>query len=346
MSWGTEYFVGTFLPTLLASLFAIPWKILDHDTKSLEPFARLARQGGGSAAETILLRYDGLSGLIHAILAARSLDNAPVALSTLLRYGAALLSPLAAESVRLRLEGTCLKDSKASCTGRLHASQPVVHATQALLGLMGCAVFAYVLSVTATGRRLGFGVSSDPRSIAGMASLSLNPYLMAVLRRVEIENEDGTLSVKKATRALASTTFEFGYVALGPGHQEYAILVTDKTTIVRDGDSQQQEEKAVVKTGSRKIWHAPPIWCRRSAMLGLMVRLAGFGVFLAGLIFLIMWYRLSPNTDTGFERFMNSQSTFGVRFLFTCFGVLVGLGWGSIFGGRSAIRGSCTEAIL
>jgi hypothetical protein len=334
MSWETEYFIGTFLPVLLASIFAIPWKILDHDTKSLEPFAQLARPGGGSASETILLHYDGVSGLVHALLAFRSTTHAPVALSTVLKYSAGLLSPLAAESVRLRLEGACLQDWKAHCTGTLRASDPVIRVTQVLLCFMGCAGFAYLLLVGATWRDSGFGVSSDPRSIVGISSLSLNPFLVAMMRMPQLAKADGSFSVRKAAQVLGSARFRLGYVSLAPAEQEYAILVSDETSIRNNGkhEGQGQTNQAYHETG-----HVAPQKQHKFAASRLLAKLAGFGIFLAGLIFLILWYRLSPNTDTGFERFMDSQSTFGVRFLFTCFGVLVGFGWGAVFSGKSPL---------
>ncbi|KAH8908564.1 hypothetical protein BR93DRAFT_966622 [Coniochaeta sp. PMI_546] len=317
MSWETEYVVGTFLPTLLASIFAIPWKILDHDTKTLVPFAQLARPGGGPAAQTILLHYDGISGLVRALAAFVSSHHAPVALSTFLRYSAALLSPLAAESVRLGLQGACLQDWKAHCTATLRASESVILFTQVLLSLMGCAVFAYLLLMGTTWRNRGFGVYSDPRSIVGIASLSLNPFLSAVLRAKQLEKEDGTFSARRAARVLGSTRFELGYVSLAPGIQEYAILVSNVAAGLRNNGKYGEQATRTNLVGDELVQTSER---HRFAVSGLVAKLAAFCLFLVGLIFLILWYRLAPNTDTAFEGFMDSQSTFGVRFLFTCFG--------------------------
>jgi hypothetical protein len=194
LSWETEYFIGTFLPTLLASIFAIPWKILDHDTKTLEPFAHLARPGGGTATQTILLHYNGVSGLIHTLSTVFSADHAAVTLSTILKYSAALLSPLAAEGVHMGLQGACLLDFRESCTGTLRASATVVHVAQALLGVMGCAVVAYLLLLGGTWRNGAFGVASDPRCILGITCLSLNPFLRAVFGRESVQDPEGIFS--------------------------------------------------------------------------------------------------------------------------------------------------------
>lgn len=64
----SAYFIGMFLPTLLESFFSIPWKILDVETKSLEP-SQLACPGGGRATRTLLLTINGVSGLFSPLLA-------------------------------------------------------------------------------------------------------------------------------------------------------------------------------------------------------------------------------------------------------------------------------------
>jgi hypothetical protein len=56
------------------------------------------------------------------------------------------------------------------------------------------------------------------------------------------------------------------------------------------------------------------------------LQVAGFGVFLAALGAVNLYYRFAGG-DTTFECFMDSQG-FGVRFLFTTFGVINSLFWG------------------
>ncbi|KAM7206469.1 hypothetical protein V8F20_002818 [Naviculisporaceae sp. PSN 640] len=60
----------------------------------------------------------------------------------------------------------------------------------------------------------------------------------------------------------------------------------------------------------------------RQDMLGQM----GFILAMAGVLVLILYYELTSNPDSPFERFMNSQGL-GVRSLFTAMGVVVSLFW-------------------
>jgi hypothetical protein len=315
LSAQTSYFIGTFLPTLVASLFSILWKVLDTETKSLEPFAQLATPGGGTASETILLHYNGVHGFFSSITGL-FIGHPAVALSTFLKYSSALLIPLAAEAVHLKLQGGCLQDWKDRCTAVLEATDPVIRVAQALLAFMACLNIVYMLLVS----RRNLGVSFDPRSMLGIASLAINPYLSALMRRLPM-GPDGMFLLDEASSTLGKHKFEFGRVTYLSGQQEYGIIVTN-------GDTQNLSPLA--KSTSTKVNNTQS--SSRSILLGALMVL-GFAIFIIGLCILILYYRLTDN-NTGFERFMDSQSIFGVRFLFTIFGVIIGFGWAAIFQGK------------
>ncbi|PNP50255.1 hypothetical protein FNYG_15972 [Fusarium nygamai] len=300
LSADSAYFIGTFVPTLLASIFAIPWKILDLETKSLELFAQLACPGGGRVSQTLLLQYNSVSGLFSAFMGLFT-GHSAVALSTYLKYSSALLTPLAAESVRLTLQGECLQDSTKHCTATLQATDPVIRAAQAVLSAMACFVIAYIILL----RGRTFGVSSDPRSILGIASLSLNPYLSAHMRRISLGSE-GMFSATRAAATLGDRKFMFGYVTYPSGQQEYGIIIVDD--IAEEPD--QVSDPPPLAVGRRVS--------NQSMVYGILVKVIGFAIFILG---------------SGFEKFMDSQ-TFGIRFLFTVFGVVIGFGWAFIFNGK------------
>ncbi|KAM5344406.1 hypothetical protein ACJ41O_012943 [Fusarium nematophilum] len=306
------YFIGTFLPVLVASIFAIPWKILDLEAKSLEPFAQLARPSGGTAPHTLLLHYNGFSGFLAAF-AAPFTGHSAVALSTFLSYSSALLIPLATGSVGLTLRGECLQDWKKHCSAVLEAVDPTIRATQGVLAAMACAVIAYMVLL----RGRTFGVVSDPRSVLGIASLSLNPYLSDVMRKITL-GPDGMFSGSRAAAAFESRIFQFGYITYASGEQEYGIIVMNNFT----------ECPAQVSGPPSLALDVGP--SKRSVVSGILIRAIGFALFVIGVLVLILYYSLTY-TDTGFERFMSSQTKFGPRFLFALFGVIVGFGWASIF---------------
>jgi hypothetical protein len=312
------YFIGTFLPVLMASIFAIPWRILDLDVKSLEPFAQLARPSGRTAPHNLLLHYNGFSGFM-AIFTAPFTGHSAVALSTFLSYSSALLIPLATGSVSLTLQGECLRDWKKHCSAVLEAADPTIRATQGVLAAMACAVIVYMVLL----RGRTFGVVSDPRSMLGIASLSLNPYLSAVIRRITL-GPDGMFSTASAAAIFKDQTFQFGYINYTTGEQEYGIIVANDFT-----ESHTQ------------ILGPPPLaldvgTLKRSTVSGILMRVISFAIFILGVLILILYYSLTY-TDSGFERFMSSQKRFGPRFLFALFGVIVGFGWASIFHGRLCV---------
>ncbi|KAG8353793.1 hypothetical protein FVEN_g8174 [Fusarium venenatum] len=315
LSAQTSYFIGTFVPTLVASLFSILWKVLDTETKTLEPFAQLATPGGGTASNTILLHYSGIHGFLSSITGLFN-GHVAVTLSTVLKYSSALLIPLAAEAVHLKLQGGCLQDWTDHCTAVLQASDPVIRIAQALLAFMACLNLVYLVLVSR--RRLG--VSFDPRSILGMASLAINPYLSALMRRLPT-GSDGMFLLDEASSTLGKHKFEFGHITYLSGEQEYGIIVTN-------GDTQDQSPLAKSTTTKVNTTQSST----RSMLLSVLMIL-GFAMFIIGICILILYYRLTDD-NTGFERFMDSQSTFGVRFLFTVFGLIIGFGWAAIFQGK------------
>lgn len=321
------YFIGTFLPTLVASIFAIPWKILDLETKSLEPFAQLARPGGGRASQTLLLQYNGVSGLGFAL---RSLftGHSAVTLSTVLKYSAALLTPLAAQSVRLTLQGECLQDWTKHCTATLEASNTMIRIAQALLVVMGCVVVAYIFLL----RGKLFGVTSDPRSILGISSLSLNPYLTAVMRRTSL-GPDGMFSTTQAAETLGEQKLEFGYITYPSGDQQYCITVMGNVAEAQTVNFSRPKAKDATPMSDPPPLEVDRGTPNRAVFFWILAKVISFAIFIIGLMILVLYYRLTYN-DSGFERFMDSQSAFGVRFLFTVFGVVIGFGWASIFNGK------------
>ncbi|TPX15958.1 uncharacterized protein E0L32_000292 [Thyridium curvatum] len=332
LSSSTVYFIGTFLPVLAAVLFAIPWKIIELDTKSLEPFAQLSTEEGSTASDTLLLHYDGPKGLFRAVAGA-FIGHVAVALSTLLVWVSTLLTPLAAETVGLTLQGDCLHDWKKQCTATLQVATPVVRAMQALLAIMSIALFAYMFIVV---RKRSFGLWYDPRSILGIASLSLSSQLTRTIRQIPLK-KDGVFSISRAVKTLGQRRFKLGYAASPVGQSEYGI------TVIGDDDTLEVQEpvlplRACEKPGDEDTTSYIPEQVEgqqqrsKQTSVGslMLLKIGAFSAFVVGLMVLILYYRLTYD-DTGFEEFMDSQSHFGVRFLFTAFGVVVHSSWSSIF---------------
>ncbi|KAK0642090.1 hypothetical protein B0T16DRAFT_449362 [Cercophora newfieldiana] len=106
ITWESDYFVAAVLPTLLATIFSIPWKTIHHDVTSLEPFHQMTKQSGLSVPDAVALNYGGWRSLFAPAVAATS-RHSPVVLSSLLEYSSVLIIVLAPGSVKMGLVGSC-----------------------------------------------------------------------------------------------------------------------------------------------------------------------------------------------------------------------------------------------
>lgn len=100
---------------------------------------------------------------------------------------AAAISPLAAESVKLGFVGSCTEDNFQGCAGVGVVSRPVVRTLQALLAVMA----ALTLVLLVLGRRQRSGVTGDPRSILGVATLARAVGYGGLLAKAEVVGGDG-----------------------------------------------------------------------------------------------------------------------------------------------------------
>lgn len=139
ISNGSDYFVGAYLPTVLAILFGLPWLIINQTAKSLEPFYQLSRAKGASAESSLTANFNAIIAPLKLLY----YHQWSVVLTTTLMALGVLLTPLAPEAVSIHLDGKC--DAKIlGCTGRVGISKPVARTLQVLLALM--AILTLILS--------------------------------------------------------------------------------------------------------------------------------------------------------------------------------------------------------
>jgi hypothetical protein len=307
----SQYFVGAFLPTLLAVIFMIPWKVIEAHIKSLEPFRRLAEADGASARETLLLSYHGIEG-IGKSLAALWQGRLGVFVSSLLVYISVIIPPLAAETIKLQLVGTCSDDHPGDCSAVLGVAEIPLRTLEALLGFM--ALLALVLFIVLW--RWKSGLAAEARSIGGTAALCLNPALQQTVREIPGSILNGIerpekLSVRSLRRALRGFRFKLDFFSTSKG-QEYGIVILDQ----HDAGNERVSEQARHTKPTRQFIR-PEI----TTLVGLLA-LAGYSV---AMLAVVLRYQVRSGDDP-FERFMNSD-TFGVRFTFALAGTIMGSAW-------------------
>ncbi|KAH7384498.1 hypothetical protein BKA66DRAFT_79747 [Pyrenochaeta sp. MPI-SDFR-AT-0127] len=289
------YFFANMLPTLLASLFSIPWKMMQVDAALLEPFRQLAL--GAPAKKSILGNYQ----TFHALRAPLPLVTSCLALAS------AAVTALSAEGWGLRVVGSCDKRiSMDGCVPEMQVTPWVVRAIMAILAILS--LLAALLAVLSRSCKLG--VYADPRSILGVATLAHSPSISSIFANVD------------PTARLKTLKARIGHIPLHLG--------TDTTTreygIQRSEQALLQHEKAG-KPEPSYLGDATQLGRMPVAKLAFLF--ACFTVFLMALTTLTIYY-IVTSADTGFERFMSGQG-FGPRFIFAICGVVVNFGWVYIF---------------
>ncbi|KAI1760620.1 hypothetical protein GGR53DRAFT_75303 [Hypoxylon sp. FL1150] len=318
-----DYVVGMFLPTLLAIILAIPIRILDLNAKILQPWHGLTRDRGASGRESLCLDTSGWQSVIASF---RSLagGEALVFLTSVLVLASALLIPLSAEAISFDLRGIgCAHGSMSAhnCAYVLSVFRQAADATLAVLAVMGVAVFLILVILV----RWRSGVSTNPWSMCGIASLSMNSDVRRLFTSVPAGVDMAKMPKGLLRSILQDRRFKLGYFYGPDGTVEYGIMLHDEhgDRYARDhifGEVKELQDHHVAATKSNH--HLPFL------MLGYAGRCI-FQFVLCGLLALILYYH-NTSGDTPFERFMDSES-FGVRFLFTGVGVIISFFWASLF---------------
>ncbi|KAK0106260.1 hypothetical protein ONS96_003901 [Cadophora gregata f. sp. sojae] len=302
-----DYILGAFVPTIIAVLFSIPWGIVDTAAKEMEPFVRLASEDGAPARFSLCLDYPG-DLLIVSPFKSLWRRHWIIFLTSMMSLGSLLLAPLASETVFISLQGTCNAETAGElCIPTLSVYPPAARVLQGLLALL--AIFLLLVIIFA--RRRSTGVYANPLSLAAVATIFHHPRLVDVF-----QNIPSTLQEKELNMFLNGHSYEMGYYQHNQG-TAYGVLVDPKEegeppgyTYINLNDGMSPRPQSAGNQ-ARKMKRAAQVLF--------------FALALGALAAVVLWYRFAAS-DNAIFRFMESQS-FGVRFLFTAFGVLIRLFW-------------------
>jgi fluoride exporter len=322
---GADYFVGRFLPVIIAVLLAIPLRVIDLNAKLYQPFYALAREGGALGANSMTLHYNGFRGFVTPF--ATMFQGHPVPfITTMLVWGSALMAPLATEALGLKLHGHCHIAAIGGCAVAIGVSPAPTHALVALIALCATLLLALLFFL----RNWETGLHANPWSIAGIASLAVNPDV-----RVHTHDE------KSTKRAFAEKRFGFGFFEAQSGRDEYGIVLYDDSgRSLQSGINNLQTPDPHSDGEYDPVYDVPPggIPTKRHVVpfiaLSYTWRLL-FAFFLSGLLVVILYYHITLTQRTSFKSFLDSQ-TFGVRFFFAALGVIVTFCWMAFFVSKSS----------
>ncbi|KUI69366.1 hypothetical protein VM1G_11646 [Cytospora mali] len=310
-----DYMLGTFLPTILTVLVAFPVKLISINARLMQPFHNLAtayEKHGASPESSIFLRFDTWLGALSLPRAIKRREPV-IAISDLLVFGAALLTPLAAETVSVHVPDGC----KENCLGNLGVSVVVGRILEALMATMAALLIALIVLLSVFQWRTG--VRQNPWSIAAMASLCLDPGFRDKLRSIP-RGLDGGIEKSVILKALEDTRYALGdfWTSTSPetiGFRGYGVVVARHDGVVK---------KLLEKEPGGEDTEEPKVGYKRTQPFKL---LTWWGrcllIFVFSCILIILTYYENSSGDTGFERFMDSQG-FGVNFFFTALGVVIG----------------------
>ncbi|RSL80254.1 hypothetical protein CEP51_006706 [Fusarium floridanum] len=306
-----KYFLGKFLPAMLAVMLSIPARIIDLNAQQYQPFYALNRPNGAMGPQSMNLHFSGWTGFLQPFKVLSHGHPVPF-ISMLIVWCSALMAPTAVEAIGFKMHGKCRINAYEGCAPALGVSPQPTHLLLALLAftivLLCCLLFFL--------RNWDTGLYANPWSVAGIASLASNR-----------EIRPKKASEHKIAREMAEKRYGFGLFENRLGQTEYGIVLYD------DAGANLHDDGAVSDSNSLDSHTAVGAKKRRRnpfMVLGLAWRLV-FLVFLLGLMVFLLYYHLTLDKPlASFRKFMNSQ-TFGVRFLFATFGVIISFSWTAFF---------------
>ena len=322
-----QYFIGAFLPTIIAVLFSAPWPLLASALQEMEPYYQLQQFQGVSASKSLLLNYKSSINVIATVNAMRR-GHFSVWLSGLISLTISQLAPLASEAVSIGFigQGVCTATSgRSSCTPRLSVYPIAARAIQGILAFV--AVLTLILIFTISRRKSG--VYANPLSIASVATLFQNQSLIEEFRRLNTF----TLDPKTLKAALAGQRYKIGFYKEADEGYSYGLMACQSSTFIHDSDCYIQSNDgsqyvSIVGAGLDENLQSPHRAKKKTMSSTTIIHPIGvvlYGILVAGLEVLILYYNQTSG-DTAFERFMDSNDV-GVSFLFTAVGVGIKSFW-------------------
>lgn len=302
-----DYFLGSYVSTLVAVLYGLAWAMIYQHLLLLEPFYQLSTAQGSLANRTLTRNFSSLTSHLMAFLH----GEWTVLIGTVLKGLSLIIITLAPEAISIHTIGTCNTKSK-GCTGKIGVLTPAARTIEALLCVIAILTFYLIFAL----RKRKLNLRANPSSIAGLATLFWNFDI-----RKDFTSTQPPTTDEQLQRALRAYRFSLNTVTYPDGISLLGFIKESDNNSQIPADCQKHEYEALEWTLKMAPAH------RLKASI--------FFVFLAALATLIVAYRYTGG-DNGFETFMDSQG-FGVRFLFTLIGVTINLFWSTVFQGTNLL---------
>lgn len=312
-----EYFAGLFLPTLTATILAIPFRILDSVVKLYHPFYILASTRHGSPAKESI--YWKTSGPWNILQSFRFLwrGQALLAISGTLVVVSVALVPLSVEAIRITLQGEECRVGQGNARNCAIALGIFLVPTYILIGLlaaMGILLIAFVILL----QRQRTGVYSDPWTLSEMTRMSSHPS-MQLLFRYFLQRKDQANS-RNVISSLHSKLYALRHWQDG-NSTRYGVVLIDQGDVLSmkhtEGSDAKNPRSQKRGDGKKEVsFYILTIW-GRLLLLAVIV----------GLLAIILIYNLLVSKLDAFF----SSETVTVRGFITLVGMIVTMSWSSFF---------------
>ena len=326
-----DYYIGAFVPIVLAVIFSIPWHILAAAIREMESFYQLQRLDGALAENSLCLNYRSSISAVATFNATRR-GHFVVWWSGLVSIIILFLSPLASETVFIGFVGggrCTATSSRDACIPLLSVFPAAARAVQGILAFV--AVITFFLAIAIARRKSG--VFANPLSIAGLATLFQDQDVVEDFRRIVVYSPNSN-DIKAALRG---QRYRIGAYSQGNGSPEYGITTVHNNAEPADPSHRASfRGKKYTSVAVNAVEERPDPLKRKKQLSRLGTHpavLLIFGLFVCATLTLIVYYN-RVHTFTGFERFMDSES-FGTSFLFTAIGVIIKMYWTLLDDGTS-----------
>lgn len=318
----SDYFIGKFLPPIVAVLLAMGISALNQAAQQYQPFAALTREGGALGREALLLSFDGW---MNIYLPFKLLfNNQPLPfLTSLAVWSSGFVAPLSSEAIGLKIYGRCSKNAIDGCALELGVSNKAAYA---LIGLLGALIILLAFTLSVISRHWRTGVYANPWCAVNTAALvARNPEIRCM----------GSSDWKDLKNAVTEKRFAMGWFRNQEGRDEYGVIVVgdvDRDITAPYNNTPYTEGMAYRPQTRRRApqtFMALSFWYRFT-----------FLVFLICLLGFVGYYHFVDtfgSVPKNLKKLMESQE-FGVRFVCSALGVIVVFCWEFLFTSESTLH--------
>ncbi|KUJ24517.1 uncharacterized protein LY89DRAFT_571748 [Mollisia scopiformis] len=321
-----NYFIVSFLPVLIAIVISVLIQIINRSLKNMLPFFALSKSRGALARDSLCMAPGGLTGPFHSVRLLFRFGELVSLFCDILVFLAAVLVTISSEAVGVKLEGSCKMNSFSGCSMYFDLFKGPSRAAESLMVAIGVIIACIGVSLYRIRSRVAF----SPWSIASTAALlsGETAKLLQPLRQDSKQKIDTAQIVKH----LEGRKFALGFYLGDHGGMEYGIIISyqDPLGVARAvGKSAGVAPSKDHAKNSRKEHRRKCFSKQFNFDYGVDTL---FLTLLCGLLILVVYYdavQLNAKTNS-FERFIDSQ-TFGVRSVFSGFGVIISFFWDNMF---------------